>query len=280
MRILVTGASGFIGHHLLPVLTQSGHDVFPTSRSERPGYIKLDSLHTQDTLRELEGLELDMAINLAWHTNSIDYLSSGHNLTSLIWTRNFFQLISESNIPKIISIGSSAEYFESLKHGDDYLTLSSTYSKSKSEAFEAFTQTFLNTGKEFTWARVFQVFGPGQSSQRFIPTLCDHVKFRKLLRLNNPHARLDWIDVRDVADAIKILVAHNTERVIDIGTGRSISNMEICSYAEERFGLAWESKTIDNELKTQELVASQTSSLFAYFRPNRNLHDFLDSVLT
>lgn len=38
MRVVLTGASGFIGSALVPALEANGHDVVPVSRSERPGY--------------------------------------------------------------------------------------------------------------------------------------------------------------------------------------------------------------------------------------------------
>ena len=280
MNILITGAQGFMGQHLLEELNKRGHCTFPGSRNNLHGYLTLDVEQPLRLLRMFDELELEVAVNLAWHTSGVDYLSSTGNNEALAWNREFFKIVRESSIHKIVSIGSSAEYAVK-KAGTVVSTdMSWLYATSKVLAYKSFVETFISSDIDFVWLRLFQVYGPGQSSQRFIPTLSDHIRQKKLLTLTNPHAVRDWIDVRDVAISITQIIESASEREIDIGTSHGLSNFEICNYAREHFDLNWELGTPLNESDSMSLVADPNSPLFKYFKPSKNLFDYLNRSLS
>ncbi len=72
MTIIVSGASGFVGQHLLPRLLASGHRVIGLVHSSRPSlqhehldYLQVDLTDTSDVLDKLHSLSADMIIDLA-----------------------------------------------------------------------------------------------------------------------------------------------------------------------------------------------------------------------
>lgn len=280
MNILVTGAQGFIGRHLLEELNKRGHRTFPSSRKDRNGFLKLDVQRPQQMLQMIKELKLDVAVNLAWHTSGGDYLTSPVNGEALEWNREFFKIVRDSSIYKIVSIGSSAEYTAKSNDLSVGTNLEWLYATSKVAAHRSFVETFNSSGIDFVWLRIFQVYGPGQSSQRFVPSLCDHIRRSRLFTLSNPNAVRDWIDVRDVATSIAHIVEKAVEREIDIGTSYGLSNLEICNYAQQRFNLSWELDLPLNETGLQTLVADSNSPLFHYFKPSKNLFDYLDYSLS
>jgi nucleoside-diphosphate-sugar epimerase len=179
-----------------------------------------------------------------------------------------------------VSVGSSAEYAVEEAGTVISAELDWLYATSKAAAHRSFVDTFNSSAIDFVWLRLFQVYGPGQSSQRFIPTLCDHIRHNRLLSLTNPKAVRDWIDVRDVAISIRHIVESAAEREIDIGTSHGLSNFDICKYARERFDLNWELATPLNESGPISLVADRNSPLFKYFKPSKNLFDYLNRSLS
>ena len=280
MNILITGAQGFIGQHLLGELNKSGHYTFPTSRSNIHGYLNLDVQQPSQLLSMFDELEIEVVVNLAWHTSGVDYLSSAANSDALAWNREFFTIIRNSSIRKIVSIGSSAEYAVRKAKTGISNELNSRYATSKVAAYKSFVETFKSSDVEFVWLRLFQVYGPGQSTQRFIPTLCDHIRQKRLLTINNPDAVRDWIDVRDVAVSIRHIVEGASEHEIDIGTSHGLSNLDICNYAQKHFDLKWELATPLNESGQISLVADSNSPLFRYFMPSKSLFDYLNLSLS
>lgn len=279
MKILVTGASGFIGRHLVHYLQVKNYEVFKASRFERLGYLRLDINEPIQVSRLLEEFEIETVVNLAWHTSGSDYQSSNVNYQALEWNQALYQIIRASHVQKIISVGSSAEYFERKEHLTPYRDESNIYSQTKSLAHKSFVEMFSDSGKAHIWLRPFQLYGPGQSSQHFIPTLCEHVRGNRVLRVIKPHAIRDWVDVRDVAEAIQTVIEHFSSGEIDVGTARGTSVAEICDYARFNFGLNWVSNSVNLGIDSRNLVAVSISELFEYFMPKRSLFDYLDRVL-
>ena len=279
MNILITGAQGFIGQHLLEELNKNGQCTFPSSRSKLNGYLDFDVQKPSQMLSMFDELEIEVVVNLAWHTSGVDYLSSAANRDALAWNREFFTIVRDSSIRKIVSIGSSAEYTVRKAETVVDSELNSLYATSKVAAQKSFVETFNSSDIDFVWLRLFQVYGPGQSRQRFIPTLCDHIRQKRLLSLNNPNAVLDWIDVRDVAVSIRHIVEGASEHEIDVGTSHGLSNLDICNYAQEYFDFKWELATPLHENGQISLIADSNSPLFRYFMPSKNLFDYLNLSL-
>lgn len=280
MNILVTGGHGFIGQYLMETLNQRGHLAVPGSRINCPGCLKIDAFQPQQTLKLLEEFKFEVVINLAWHTSGVDYFKSPANIDALDWNRKFFKIIRDSTIRKIVSVGSSAEYLVRGTSIDFSNSLDSLYAQSKVNAYRSFVETFKSTKISFVWLRLFQIYGPGQSSHRFIPALSDHIRRKKLLTVTNPNQLRDWIDVRDVAESIAIISEQSEDREIDLGTSHGLTNTQICEYAHERFGLGWAFTPESYGKESPDLVADPQSPLFKYFAPKRNLFEYLDSSLS
>lgn len=273
MNIFVTGSSGFIGKHLLENLARGKHKVTSASRRDIPGYLKIDLQESRHFLQRLEKMQIEVVVNLAWHTNGSGYLSSPANHYALEWSKLFFEIIKQSSVKKVLSVGSSVEYethtFEN----------SSLYSITKLHTHKHFLQTFSNSDKEYVWLRPFQVYGPGQSSTRFVPLLTEHIRSNRSLKVMNPQAVRDWIDVRDVAEAIRVAIERIPGGEVDVGTGQGISVEQICNYASQQYGLNWDRISLGTFSSSTSLIASASSPLFSFFKPRRKLFDYLDYLL-
>ena len=280
MKILLVGASGFIGSSVKKLLDISAHKVTSTSRSVRPGFVKFDAKDKDKSLSILKEISPDVVVNFAWNTIGEGYLDSSQNLNSLEWNSSLFNIISECSIRKFISLGSAAEYApRPVLTGQNQLSPigDSPYASTKIEALRLFLEIDKSAVPYLIWARVFQAYGPGQSHQRLIPTILNHVKNQQVFRLNYPNLNLDWIHVMDIASSIVYLIEKDSPTQVDIGTGSPTSNQELCSLFSKHFGLKYEFATSCN-LQTSYRVAEPNSFLAQKCPPKFDLESYICSL--
>jgi nucleoside-diphosphate-sugar epimerase len=274
MKVLVTGARGFIGQSLCRLLTQLDVEVVKSSRTEIEGYLKLDFLDEDTAEAALEALNPDAIINLSWNASGVDYLTSSENARSLAWSRNLFFASSRLSMKKIISLGSAAE--KSIPSIDRLPVLqNSPYADSKRQAYRSFSEVFRSSGIDHHWLRVFQVYGDGQSGDRFIPSLKFHLENDLRFQLRRPSLIRDWIHVDDVAIAIATTLQSDLPSEFDVGTSIGSSNLDICNFLQQNFGLEFEYKEFISNGYDDALVASSSTPLFSIFKPRKNLFDYL-----
>src|SRR5271169_5148039 len=121
MRILVTGAAGFIGAHVVRALAGKGHEVCAAVRDNK----MLKSQHWQEGDIHFVALDLnedasirpavnqicpDVTVHLAWYAVPGKYWTAPVNLDCVRATLNLAQALSEVRCNRLVVSGSCAEY--------------------------------------------------------------------------------------------------------------------------------------------------------------------------
>lgn len=215
-RILVTGATGFIGRRLCDVLAHRDVVVHRTSRVDRrwPD----GTWHRFDLLRDepgplLDAVRPDAIVHLAWVAPPADYRHHPDNPRFAEATRRLALTAAARGVPRQILVGSSVEGRAPLPYAEAKLALR-----------EALCADL--TGS-WCWARPFLVYGPGEASTRLVPTLARALTRGHLARLGPGTAVRDFIHVEDVAFALASLIESDTTGIIDLGTGRATSVAQV-----------------------------------------------------
>lgn len=232
-KVLITGANGFIGTRLVEKLERSGINV-----------VKLDrSLLTKPrALARLIKNERPSAIyHLAAYGNNY-----GKNdvrkifQANLLGTFNLLYASSRANLESFINVGSSSEYGKKNEPMSESMSLETDtfYGATKAGAnylARAFARQFK---LPIVSVRPFSVYGPGEASHRFIPTIIKSCLSGKKMPLA-PGVH-DWIYIDDFIDGM-LLVAKNAKKlageVINIGCGKQYSNHEIVEIVENILGV-------------------------------------------
>jgi len=244
-QVLVTGAGGFIGSHLVETLVEQGAHVRAfvryNSRND-PGLLKVlpaDVLASLEIipgdLRDLTALRTAMrGTSQVFHLGALiaipySYLHPAEVVeANIIGTLNILLAARELNVERLVHTSSSEVYGTALRVPIDEthpLQGQSPYSASKIGADKLAESFHLSYNLPVVTLRPFNTFGPRQSARAVIPSLITQVLTQSSIRLGNLDARRDFTYVSDTVDGfLKIAQTPGIDgQTINLGTGQEIS---------------------------------------------------------
>lgn len=177
MKIAVTGASGFIGRHVVRALSEDGnHELIATSRSacEVPPGVKHVALDVSNADRD--GYDRlgrpDVLIHLAWN-GLPNYFSLHHFETELPGQYRFLKGMIEAGLPKLLVTGTCYEYGMVSGELDEAMPArpANPYAFAKAALHRQLEFLRSEIAFELTWARLFYMWGDGQASGSIYPLL-------------------------------------------------------------------------------------------------------------
>jgi len=248
MNILVTGASGFTGHHLIKhllCLREGAIHIWGISRSapqiSHPGitYLEADLSKKEHVDTIIQQISPDAVIHLAGLNRGtlVELLHA-----NVINTEHLLKALQkERPDARVLVVGSSAEYGyagEMPISEDEALRPTSAYGISKVAEDLLAIQYHAAHGLCIAVVRPFNLVGPGQPDSFVCGKLIRQAVeikngMRRAFELAGSEARRDFVDVRDVVDAYWRLISHkNFEkkvagRAFNIGSGKSYSVSEV-----------------------------------------------------
>ena len=241
MRVLITGASGFIGFPLSNKLSELGFKVLAIGRSipvnshKSISWIKSDLNSVEIYKDDITAFKPEVLIHLAWQDiPDFSFEKSFFNLNQSI---KFISFIAEiKSCRKIIISGSCWEYGKDQGEcKDSDKSIPTNYFTLAKHSLRLWTEIIAKE-KSITlgWFRLFYVYGPGQRPESLIPTLFQYLRNEKLPEIKTPHNANDFIYIDDVVDAFSIAANSPFKSGnYNLGAGKSISALEICRQAEQ-----------------------------------------------
>ncbi len=234
MHALITGASGFVGCHLVPRLLAEGWRVTAYD-------LELDVVDGDAVQAAFDRDKPDAVIHLAAQA-SVSLSRSAPALTHRV---NYFGTLSvlraalhcESR-PRLLLIGSGDQYGTTRPGSPPFaedapLHPGSAYARSKAEA-EQLASTYSNAGVDVVSVRAFNHAGPGQSPTYVLSSFARQIAQVELgmrepvMHVGNLESVRDIIDVNDVVEAYRLLLDRRVApRVYNVagGIGRSIGEL-------------------------------------------------------
>lgn len=208
LKIAVTGATGFIGRHVLAELashkikiiaiTRPGHKDLPALNNGT--WVTIDLCHPSSNIYEAMGMP-DVLIHLAWH-GLPDYLSLRHFETELPLQYEFLKQIISQGLKSIVITGTCLEY--GMQSGSLAETIESQPNNPYGFAKYALREQlqYLHTVYtcKMTWARLFYMYGEGQPKTSLLPQLKKAIQEnKKQFNMSGGEQLRDYLPVSEVA---------------------------------------------------------------------------------
>lgn len=207
-RVLVTGAGGLIGRHVLQAFRGSVYSVMSLS-DVVPG---TDLLDPGVPTALVEALRPDAVLHLAWvASGTMGYRNHADNE---LWVRSTLELTKACLNRGVWMIGTGSVIELEAEPAD-------AYARAKIAAWKA-VQGRVNQG-QLTWLRPYFVFDPHSGSPAVLAEVQRAVAAREVPVLTTPTATHDFIHARDVGTAIRTVIEGNLRGLIPIAYGHEHS---------------------------------------------------------
>lgn len=278
MRVLLTGATGFIGAPLLKMLNKEGHEVLVLSRSadlkkhKNILWVQCDLSSPKTYSSEVSFFLPEVLIHLAWQ--DIPNFSLDKSRINLDNSINLISLLVDLNCCKKIIVSGSC--FELNQIQGECLETSIVEAKDNFTWAKTSLHSWLNMMSkernfELMWMRIFYVYGPKQRLGSLIPSILSSLKNGKKPKILTPKNSNDFIFIDDVINAIeKALLVENASMIYNLGSGSSSSILEVCRIAEK---IVLGTSTITEKI---DLDTYQSISNVNFWSNNTNSKKYLD----
>ncbi len=224
-RVLLTGASGFLGKHILNLLIKDKIDVVVVGRSCPPGFsgsfIKADLL-ISDLNQLISQAKATHLLHMAWYTEHGQYWSSPLNFRWVEASLKLVEAFCLAGGSKVVMAGTCAEYDWSVgycREENSPLVPSTLYGTAK-DATRRLVKAVCNANNiDFAWGRIFFPYGSGEDERRLIPSLVKVFKGQITPFGVNANAYRDFLHAEDVARAFLQLLLTNVTGIYNISSG-------------------------------------------------------------
>ena len=239
-RVLLTGASGFIGRQCLKPLQATGFEIHAVSRTPATSLNNevysnvcrhetdlLDPEATEDLLREVGPSHL---LHLAWYAEPKEYWTSTENLRWVQGSLALFQSFVKHGGERAVVAGTCAEY----DWGSDLYSETTTplapktlYGNCKHGLQLILSAFAAQRGLSFAWGRIFFLYGPNEDPARLVSSVIRSLQKGEVARCTSGKQVRDFLYVADVADGLVSLLASRATGPINIASGVKVTLREV-----------------------------------------------------
>lgn len=233
MKILVTGAGGFVGAAVVSSALSAGHDVIALVRPAGNRH-RLDDIGAVIAAVDLADVtELDAAmrhhrpdvvVHSAWSgVSNVSRQQRSQITDNVSVALSLVDAAAAVGVRKFVGIGSQAEYgLLSGKISETALPVpTSLYGAAKVAAQVLTAQLCADAGIDFAWLRLFSTYGPRDNPNWLIPSMIEQLLSGSRPRTTEGRQLWDYLFIDDVADAIRA-VAESKQAVgiFNLGSGK------------------------------------------------------------
>ncbi len=237
MKVLVTGASGFIGNYVVKQLLRLGHSVIASSSNPEKAkakswfrdvtYIDLNLSDYNDDINYFDFFfRPDIMIHLAWE-GLPDFKGAFHVDINLTRHKAFLQNMICNGLRNLSVTGTCLEYGmqEGALHEDLPVKPTTSYGVAKSELWKFLLQLQSIYPVHLKWIRLFYMYGEGQNPKSLLSQLQMALNNNdEAFNMSRGDQSRDYLPVEKVAEyIIAIAMQHKVNGIINCCSGEPVT---------------------------------------------------------
>ena len=295
-KILITGGNGYVGKELINTI-QNTYKVHVADKNlnriknKKYKKIKLHKINltkNKETKLLINKINPDIIINLA----ATHFIPECEKYPDLCFANNVLTVINLmkkiDKKCKFIHISSASVYKHSkssLKENTSPIKPSDIYGISKLQSEQVVNHYGNKKNIDYLIVRLFNVIGPGETNPHFVPEIISQLKRnRNIIKLGNLKAKRDFIDVRDVANAISKLCTKKysslkNNKIVNLASGKTISLMNVLNIIKKITKSNFKIKINEKKLRKNDnpviLASINKISKFINWKPKYKIKNSL-----
>ena len=244
-KVLLTGATGFIGRNCLAGLVKSGYDVYavaPDPIKEAGPKIKwhsVDLLNDKQTEKLVADVGATHLLHFAWYAEPKKYWNSDENYKWVEASKVLLKGFHSNGGQRAVMAGTCAEYdwqYGRCFENTTPLLPATVYGKCKHSLQTTLASFSDETGLSSAWGRIFFLYGPNEHPERLVSSVITSLLQDKNVSCSHGNQIRDFLHVEDVASAFVALLESDVRGPVNIASGRPLALRDVICKIGKKLG--------------------------------------------
>jgi nucleoside-diphosphate-sugar epimerase len=230
-RVLVTGASGFVGRQTLAPLAALGFEVHAAGRSPAPAagvaWHEVDLLDPFAAERLCWDVAPSHLLHVAWFAEPGRYWTSPENPRWVEASVRLLRAFVAAGGRRAVGVGTCAEYDWSAPSPFDERTTplrpASLYAACKHAVHVVQEAYAASSGVSQAWARLFHLYGPHEHPGRLVPGVAIALRRGGEAACTEGRHRRDFLHVADAGEALARLLDSGVAGAVNVASGEAVA---------------------------------------------------------
>jgi nucleoside-diphosphate-sugar epimerase len=243
-RLLLTGATGFVGRHAMAPLVAAGHEVHAVTTREKPGDGDGVTWHRANLLSSADVVATvapEVLLHLAWYVEPGRFWRAPENVRWVEASLALLRAFADSGGRRAVVAGTCAEYdwnvaVERCDEQRTPLRPATLYGAAKHALHAVAARYAEQAGFSLAWGRIFFVYGPGEADGRLIPSVGRALLAGEAVPTTLGDQVRDFMHVQDVAAAFAALADSGVTGAVNVASGEPVTVREVVDTLAELAG--------------------------------------------